>query len=290
MGVFFTLELPDSGNKERSTDLKQIFVRTSTKEEACKWAEYHSPVMIHVPHSSTLVPKEDMKNFIGDELEGELLRMTDHYCDDLFKCKHDMLVFPYSRLVCDVERFKDDKDEPMAAIGMGFAYTHGSNHQKIRGLTSEDKLGIEVCYYDRHHKKLEHMVRRKLLEHDKCLIIDGHSFPGVPLPYEKDDRSERPDICVGTDDYHTDKDLAAITSRFFEKKGYNVAFNDPFSGSIVPIRYYQKDPRMQSIMIEVNRNRYIDADACKKSGYAKIKSDLEDYIDQIGQWFTKSNK
>ena len=124
MGVFFTLELPDSGNKERSTDLKQIFVRTSTKEEACKWAEYHSPVMIHVPHSSTLVPKEDMKNFIGDELEGELLRMTDHYCDDLFKCKHDMLVFPYSRLVCDVERFKDDKDEPMAAIGMGFADEH----------------------------------------------------------------------------------------------------------------------------------------------------------------------
>ena len=47
---------------------------------------------------------------------------------------------------------------------------------------------------------------------------------------------------------------------------------------------------MQSIMIEVNRDRYIDADACKKSGYAKIKSDLEDYIDQIGQWFTKSNK
>ena len=162
--------------KSKKTYLKQIFVRTSTKEEACKWAEYHSPVMIHVPHSSTLVPKEDMKNFIGDELEGELLRMTDHYCDDLFKCKHDMLVFPYSRLVCDVERFKDDKDEPI----------------KIRELTREDKLGIEACYYDRHHKKLEHMVRRKLLEHDKCLIIDGHSFPGAPLPYEKDDRSERP--------------------------------------------------------------------------------------------------
>ena len=110
--------------KSKKTYLKQIFVRTSTKEEACKWAEYHSPVMIHVPHSSTLVPKEDMKNFIGDELEGELLRMTDHYCDDLFKCKHDMLEFPYSRLVCDVERFKDDKDEPMAAIGMGFADEH----------------------------------------------------------------------------------------------------------------------------------------------------------------------
>lgn len=50
--------------------------------------------------------------------------MTDHYCDDLFACEHDKLIFPYSRLVCDVERLRNDEYEPMVDRGMRFAYTH----------------------------------------------------------------------------------------------------------------------------------------------------------------------
>jgi hypothetical protein len=36
-----------------------------------------------------------------------------------------------------------------------------------------------------------------------CLIVDCHSFASVALPYELDQTSERADICVGTDSFHT---------------------------------------------------------------------------------------
>ena len=35
-----------------------------------------------------------------------------------------------------------------------------------------------------HHQKLAEAVEESLLANDHCLIIDGHSFPALPLPYE----------------------------------------------------------------------------------------------------------
>ncbi len=41
----------------------------------------------------------------------------------------------------------------------------------------------------------------------KSLIIDCHSFPEKPFPYEEDQSLERPDICIGTDSYHSPQRL-----------------------------------------------------------------------------------
>jgi hypothetical protein len=44
--------------------------------------------------------------------------MTDAYTDELFPLtpvEAGRVVFPVSRLVCDVERFSSDDDEPLAA-------------------------------------------------------------------------------------------------------------------------------------------------------------------------------
>ena len=270
--------------QERSTDLKQIFVRTESKDARSEQQRRCSPVMVHIPHSSTVIPDDEIDHFVADELEGELLKMTDHYCDDLFDCEHDKLVFPVSRLVCDVERFRDDAREPMAACGMGFAYTHGSGLQKIRELTPGHKLGIETCYYAPHHNEFECMVQRRVREHGKCLIIDGHSFPGKALPYEMDDRKERPDICVGSDAYHTSRELSDMTKEFFEGKGYKVAINDPFSGSIVPMSYYQKNPDVQSVMIEINRRLYMDGNGQRSNRFFSIQRTVSALLKKLEGW------
>ena len=38
-----------------------------------------------------------------------------------------------------------------------------------------------------------------------------------------------------------------------ESSGYSTARNQPFSGTVVPIKHFQKDRRVQSLMIEINR-------------------------------------
>ena len=93
--------------------------------------------LLHIPHSSRLVPAEDRQTILlGDAaLNNELLRMTDAYTHELFpvtQVEAGRVIFPLSRLVCDVERFPSDEEEPMAARGMGVTYTRTSIGEVLR--------------------------------------------------------------------------------------------------------------------------------------------------------------
>jgi hypothetical protein len=73
--------------------------------------------VLHIPHSSQRVPTEDRQDILLDDaaLSDELLRMTDAYTDELFPitpAEAGRVIFPLSRLVCDVERFPSDEHEP----------------------------------------------------------------------------------------------------------------------------------------------------------------------------------
>ena len=93
--------------------------------------------VVHVPHSSRHVPAEEREAICLDDvaLDAELMRMTDAYTDELFPVttvEVARLVFPVSRLICDVERFPLDQDEPMASRGVGVVYTRTSMGEMLR--------------------------------------------------------------------------------------------------------------------------------------------------------------
>ena len=87
---------------------------------------------------------------------------------------------------------------------MGLTCTRGSLRQPLPEQPSQDKRReLLERYYITHHQKLADAVEESLLANDHCLIIDGHSFPALPLPYELNQTAFRPDFCLGTDDFHT---------------------------------------------------------------------------------------
>ena len=106
-----------------------------------------------------------------------------------------------------------------------------------------------------------------------CLIIDGHSFPALPLQYELQQTAFRPDFCLSTDDFHTPEKLLARFDKILESFGYSTAWNQPFSGTIVPMKHYRKDQRVQSFMIEINRWLYLGEDYSVDS--EKLKALIE---------------
>ena len=238
----------------------------------------NNPILINVPHSSTIIPESEKKYFVTKNLQHEIDVMTDHFCDDLYDTGDTMLRFPVSRLICDPERFRDDEAEIMSSIGMGAIYTACSDGTTLKVITPEHKEKLLWKYYDLYHKRFEKEVADKLRRFDKCLIIDGHSFYDEPLPYELDQDRNRPDICIGTDAYHTPNKLEDMMTSFFKGKGYSVEINRPFAGSIVPLKYYQKDKRVMSVMIEINRRLYIDHSIRKTSGYERVKWDISEVI------------
>ena len=221
-------------------------------------------VVVHIPHPSLVVPSDVAASLLltPAELQHELLVMTDRYTDELFALPSSLattVAFPVSRLVVDPERFTDDDSEPMARKGMGVVYERTTaGHPLRRPPSAEHRRHLLARFYDPHHAALTTAVDTALAAHGTCLLIDGHSFPTRPLPYEDDQDPDRPDICIGADAIHTPGWLRDIAVHVFEELGWSVAVDRPFAGALVPMRFYRKDLRVSAVMIEVRRGLYMD--------------------------------
>jgi len=221
--------------------------------------------ILHIPHASLLIPEEECKSIALDSeaLNKELLKMTDRYTDELFHIDNSRVtevIFPVSRLIVDPERFPDDKDEPMAKRGMGAVYTKTSDGQQLRKVSfdySERKNLLEKYYFP-HHRRLEHLVEQALERTSRALVIDCHSFPSHALLCDLDQSSNRPEICLGTDEFHSPPALVSLAKDCWKKACFSVEIDRPYAGAIVPLKYYQKDKRVQALMVEIRRDLYMN--------------------------------
>lgn len=239
-------------------------------------------MIIHIPHSSYFIPNEYKNLFYltESELKKEQLKMTDSFTDELFDVKGiTKLVFPISRLICDVERFRNEEDEEMTQQGMWVCYTKTSNLKPLKKVSPTHKTEVLNRYYDSHHYKFEQMAEQKLKKFGKCLIIDAHSFSSVPLSYEIHANGLRPDICIGVDEFHTPKEITEYLHNTFTDFGYKVSINSPFCGTIVPLKFYRNNKNVISVMIEINRSLYInEKTGDKNKSFSKVKKDISNVI------------
>lgn len=249
-------------------------------------------VVLHVPHDSMVVPDEVRAQFVlSDEaLRDELVRMTDHHTFALFAghaTGTGVVRAQVSRLVVDVERFEDDAREPMAACGMGAVYVSTSQGAPLRRpLSADERKALLHAWYRPHHRAFEAAVSRALDAFGRCLVIDCHSFPSVALPYERAEaEAVRPEVCIGTDAFHTGAGLAEAFVAAFEAAGFTVARDTPFAGAIVPASRYRSDRRVAAVMVEVNRGLYCDeTDGTMLSGFEetaqRVQAGCDDAIER----------
>jgi N-formylglutamate amidohydrolase len=237
-------------------------------------------IVLHIPHSSAVIP--DFEGYVSteDEIQQEIIKLTDWYTDDLFDSQEDdKAVAPFSRIFCDVERFADDDLEVMSKFGMGVLYEKLDNGNQLRKVTQQLKSGVLSNYYWKHHNNLNKIVKKHLEDTELCLILDCHSFPSSPFNCAIVQDNNTPDFNIGTDSYHTPSYFIEASKEFFKSKGLSLGVDTPYSGSIVPMEYYQKDPRVNSIMLEVNRRMYLNEPTNQKSdGYLRKKEFVQEYI------------
>lgn len=236
-------------------------------------------LILHIPHSSRKIPYYN--NFIlpREELETEINLLTDWYTDELFDLDNTTrVVADFSRIFCDPERFADDEKENMSKVGMGVLYETTDDGRKMREVTPELKQQIIREFYNPHHTKLKQAVKAKLKTNATATIVDCHSFTDFPLKRDVDQNKNRPDICIGSDNFHTPESLVIFSKMFFEKYGLSVKINSPYSGAIVPLDYYGENARVQSIMIEINRKLYLSDKNIKSSNFDFIKDMIHSYL------------
>lgn len=237
-----------------------------------------SPLILHVPHASGLIPAADREDFLlsDAELAAESRRLVDAHTDALFGAERwpgAVLAAKVSRLVVDVERFADDAREPCARVGMGATYVRTSEGRPLRDLSAARRAALLESYYVPHHASADRLARERLAARGRCLVLDAHSYPLGPLPTEV--AAGRPEIGLGTDAFHTRPELRELLAGFFRTRGYEVAVDAPFTGAFVPNACFGADARCQAIMVEVRRDLYMDESTGERhGGFERVRADL----------------
>lgn len=221
------------------------------------------PLIVHLPHASRAIPPDVRRTFTAtpDQLARELATITDQLTDRLFAPARalgaTLFVNRLSRLVIDPERFRSDADESMAAHGMGAVRlrTVAGDDLRAPDFPSAAREALLVNRYDPYTRALDALAREFVERFGGCLIIDGHSYsPDVPYLAG----SHSPPICLGFESPHA-PDRLIETWRAGALRDVAWLPNSPFAGSYVPPSFWSRgDPRVRSVMIEVEKSLYLD--------------------------------
>lgn len=227
----------------------------------------YNNILLHIPHSSTEFPG-GLVTF--RDLANEERLLIDYYTDELFIPEEPQrnitaVVFPWCRLYCDVERLVND---PLEKRGLGITYRRFSAETSCPDPSYDyDPDGNAFNEYADWHAT----VSKRLNALYNPLLIDCHSFSSRPNPLN----SNPPDIdiCIGFNDDGTCPCKVVIGDivRYFEKKGYKVGVNEPFSNS----KTFPVPGEYKSVMIEVNKRLYMDeVTLAKTEGFDRLKPDI----------------
>ncbi|MFF9087687.1 N-formylglutamate amidohydrolase [Streptomyces sp. NPDC014991] len=222
-----------------------------------------SPVLLHVPHSARAIPDDVRKGILLDdaELERELDHITDAYTAEIAERAAALagirpwrFVNRLSRLVVDPERFPDEREEMLAA-GMGAVYTRTTHRGELRAADT-DPEPLLARYFRPYAEAMTEAVAGRLAATGRAVIIDVHSYPAVPLPYELHGAGPRPPVCLGTDAFHTPPALTGAAHEAFAGCG-ETGLDSPFAGTYVPLEFYGTDARVGALMVEIRRDVYM---------------------------------
>ncbi|MFI8203010.1 N-formylglutamate amidohydrolase [Streptomyces sp. NPDC085937] len=245
-----------------------------------------SPVILHVPHSAREIPADVRSGIVLDDaaLERELDHITDaHTASIADAAARAAGVTPWrfvnrlSRLVVDPERFPDEREE-MLAVGMGAVYTRTTHKDALRP-DGFDAAPLVERYFHPYARAMTEAVAGRLAVTGRCVIVDVHSYPSAPLPYELHGDGPRPEVCLGTDPFHTPPALLAAAREAFAPCG-ETGLDSPFAGTYVPLEFYGKRAEVSALMVEIRRDTYMtEPGGPADEGLPRLASALGTLID-----------
>ena len=247
-----------------------------------------SKVILHVPHSATFIPDEVRKNILlsDQELKAELDEMTDTLTEAIaLKTaaisgkKPWLFINNFSRLVIDPERFPDER-EAMNAVGMGAVYQKTSIGTQLRKPDPVAEKQLLEAYFHPYSESLSDLVAQRFAALGEVTLVDVHSYRVNQHPNAINHGQLRPPICIGADSFHTPEWLIEAAQSAFSIIGENY-INQPYSGTYVPLSFYEKETKITSVMMETRADTFLTEELAPHDGFETVAEALANLVDSI---------
>jgi len=250
--------------------------------------DHDSKVILHVPHSATFIPDDLRKNILlsDQELKAELDEMTDTSTEaialkaaELSGIKPWLFINNFSRLVIDPERFPDER-EAMNAVGMGAVYQKTSIGTQLRNPDPILENQLLDAYFHPYAKAISDLVAQRFASLGEVTLVDVHSYRLNQHLNAINHGQIRPPICIGTDSFHTPEWLIEAAQSAFSILGENY-INQPYSGTYVPLSFYEKESNITSVMMETRADTFLTEELEMHTGFETVSKALANLVDLI---------
>ena len=266
------------------------------------------PLVLSVPHSGRVFPKEFLDKVAVDE--NELRSNEDPYVDELIMDASDygipLLSLNIARAFIDVNRDVLEIDSSMfynypdndvvtnnkrCRAGLGLLHRITADRKNIYdGLLDYEEAQARIKnVYNVYHKALQKLIDKTSKKFGFCLVLDCHSMPSKICNIMQDNRQI--EVCLGTlFEQSCAPEIIEFMSQRLEQK-YNVSLDCPYSGAYTSFNYCQPRKSVFTLQMEINRKLYEDESVYKKnSNFQYVSSDICDAITGLANFLLDFKK
>jgi N-formylglutamate amidohydrolase len=250
-----------------------------------------TPVVVSVPHAG--VDTHGFERSLSPELDVRC--DADLHVDRLYRVGEPAapsahIAARLSRFVCDLNRDPDDVSRgavpehpaPRNTDGRGFvwAVTTTGAPALARPLSLED-WQARTALHAEYHDAIARALARARERFGYAILVDGHSMPSRGRQGHKDPGRARADVVPGDrDGTSCAPALSRHVGDHFARRGYQVAFNDPYKGGFITTHHGRPAEHVHAIQIELRRDLYMDeaAYSITEAGFARLRDTLAELL------------
>jgi N-formylglutamate deformylase len=238
------------------------------------------PVLVDVSRSGRTYPPDYRSPLPFNTVHDNVSMYVDEIWKDAPQYGATLLVALFPNTYIDTNRHELDIDpdlidgtwpvpvEFVSKSGLGLLKTksrYGETFHERKFTVAEVQHRLDG-YWRPYHREMASQLDRMLTAHGFYYNLSCHCMSAVGAPTHADAGKERMDFCIGNLKGTTSSvDFIEFVAETIRAQGFTCSVNTPYSGGEINRLYGKTDGTRESLMIEINKKRFMDVQSFRKN-------------------------
>ena len=247
-----------------------------------------APVVVDVSRSGRFYPADFRSPIPFSTLHDNVSMYVDEIWKDAPRFGATLLQALFPNTYIDANRHELDIDPDLiegewpvplqfvSKSGLGLLKTvsrYGEPLQERKFTVAEVTARLDR-YYRPYHRELASTMERMQSAHGFFYQLSCHCMSAVGAPTHADAGKERMDFCLGNlRGASSSSDFIEFVADTVRSHGFSCSVNTPYTGGELNRRYGTPDGNRESIMIEINKKKFMDVSSFRKNeGFQAVQA------------------